>query len=102
MLRRSCLLALLVLVLLGGCSANNIYRQAQQAELQEQWDEAVLHYLEAVRLHPDNIQYRAALLRAKIQAAQAHVHTAKEFYEAGVLERALVEFRRAVELDPSN
>ncbi len=96
------ILLALVLVLGLGCSGSNVYRQAQRAEQVKDWDQAVLHYLEAVRHHPDNIAYRAALLRAKIQASQQHVRKGKDFYEAGVLDRALLEFRQAVELDPSN
>ena len=102
MLNKHALQVLLALVLLSGCSANNIFRQAQQAELQEDWDQAVLHYLEATRQNPENIKYRAALMRAKIQAAQVHVKKGKQFHEAGVLERAVLEYRRAIELDPSN
>lgn len=85
-----------------GCSSFGAYRQAQLAEQKENWDEAVLRYIEAVRHDPDNIQYKAALLRAKVQAGQAHVRKAKQFRDAGVLERALLEYRQAVELDPSN
>lgn len=92
----------LALMLIVGCAGNNIFRMAQQAELEENWDQAVLHYLEAVRQNPENIKYRASLMRAKVQAAQVHVHQGKAFHEAGVLERAMVEFRKAVELDPSN
>ena len=40
-------------------------------------------------------------MRAKVQAAQEHVRRGKSFRQAGVLERALVEYRQAVELDPS-
>jgi general secretion pathway protein D len=102
MFKRHALGASLALMLLAGCSANNLYREAQEAEFQENWDEAVLHYLEAIRQDPGNIKYRAALLRTKIQAAQTHVYKGKKFYEAGVLERSLLEYRKAVELDPSN
>lgn len=94
------LLALIVFLL--GCSGHSVFRQAQEAEQLGNWDEAVLHYLEATRLHPDNITYRAGLLRAKIQASQEHVRTGKRFHEAGVLERAMVEYRQAIELDPTN
>jgi general secretion pathway protein D len=96
------LLALAVALVLLGCSGHNLYRKAQQAEQVGDWDQAVLNYLEAVRAHPGNISYRAALLRAKIQAAQVHVDKGQEFHEAGVLDRALIELRQAVELDPSN
>ncbi|MEM6795177.1 MAG: hypothetical protein AAF725_14455 [Acidobacteriota bacterium] len=87
---------------LTGCASQGLYREAQLAEQSGDWDEAVLKYLEAVRKNPDNIAYRASLMRAKIQAAQDHVRRGKRFAEAGVFERALVEFRQAVELDPSN
>ncbi len=98
-----CRLALaIILALLAGCSGYNTYRDAQVAEQQGDWDQAVLSYLEAVEKYPDNIAYRASLLRAKVQAAQAHFKRGKEFYEAGVLERSLFELRQAVELDPSN
>ncbi len=94
--------AALVALLAAGCSSYGAYRQAQLAEQQENWDEAVLRYIEAVRHDPDNIQYKASLLRAKVQAGQSHVKKAKEFRDAGVLERALLEYRQAIELDPSN
>ncbi|MCP4656265.1 MAG: hypothetical protein GY856_12705 [bacterium] len=94
---------LLALALLpAGCSGHRIYRLAQEAEQVGNWDEAVLRYLEAVRVHPDSIAYRSALLRAKIEAAQEHFRKGKRYHEAGVLERAMIEFRQAVELDPSN
>ncbi|MEL7060486.1 MAG: secretin N-terminal domain-containing protein, partial [Acidobacteriota bacterium] len=93
---------LVALAVAGGCASQGLYRDAQRAELSGDWDTAVLKYLEAVRKNPDNIAYRAALMRAKVQAAQEHVRRGKRFYEADVLERALLEFRQAVELDPTN
>ena len=41
-------------------------------------------------------------MRAKIQASQAHFEKGQEFRKAGVLERALVEYQQAVQLDPTN
>ena len=99
---RALAMMLLLAIVVASCTGNTVYRQAQEAEMLGDWDEAVLFYLEAVREHPDNIAYRAALLRAKIQASQEHFRKAQLFHKAGVLERALVEFRQAVELDPSN
>ena len=96
------LLALTLALALAGCSGHSIYRKAQAAESIEDWDQAVIHYLEAVRIHPQNIAYRAALMRAKIQAAQAHFKKGKQFRAAGVLERAMIEYRKAVELDSTN
>ncbi len=99
---RGTLLSLALLLALAGCSGHSTYRKAQLAESTGDWDQAVIQYLEAVRVHPENIAYRAALMRAKIQAAQEHFKKGKQFRAAGVMERAMVEYRKAVELDPTN
>ncbi|MEM8960651.1 MAG: FecR domain-containing protein [Acidobacteriota bacterium] len=102
-MRRTKVVALVLLVaLVIGCSGYRNYRRAQIAEQRGDWDAAVLYYLEVVEANPDNIAYRAALMRAKIQAAQLHFKKGQDYRDAGVYERALIEFRQAIELDPSN
>ena len=96
------LILLIALGPLAGCASHLSYRKAEIAMQKENWDEAVLHYLKAVEESPDNLSYRAALMRAKIKASQAHFEKAKEYQKAGVLERALVELQQAVQLDPTN
>lgn len=96
------LILLLVLAPLAGCASHMAYRKAEVAEQQENWDEAVLHYLKALEENPDNLSYRASLMRAKIKASQAHFEKAKEYQKAGVLDRALIELQQAVQLDPTN
>jgi general secretion pathway protein D len=104
MMRRTALsLSAVALVLLtSSCASYRSYRLAQTAASAEEWDEAVLHYMEAASRNPENIAYKAALLRAKIQASREHFAKARRFHETGVLERALVEYQQAVQLDPSN
>jgi general secretion pathway protein D len=58
--------------------------------------------MKAVDNDPGNISYQASLLRAKIKASQEHFEKGKEFEKAGVVERALVEYQQAVQLDPTN
>lgn len=99
---RSIALVTAAAVLAAGCTG---YRAARRAEIATQtgdWDEAVLHWTEALEQEPTNITYRGNLLRAKVRAAQEHFEKGKEFQEAGVLERALIEYQQAVQLDPSN
>jgi general secretion pathway protein D len=96
------LILLIALGPLAGCASHLSYRKAEIAMQQGNLDEAVLHYLKAVEEDPDNLSYRAALMRAKIKASQAHFEKAKEYQKAGVLERALVELQQAVQLDPTN
>ncbi|HTQ81524.1 MAG TPA: secretin N-terminal domain-containing protein, partial [Thermoanaerobaculia bacterium] len=96
------LILLLVLGTVFGCSSYGAYRKASIAEQTGNWDEAVLQYLKALENDPGSITYRAALLRAKIKASQVHFERGKQFRAAGVIDRAMVEYQQAVELDPSN
>lgn len=89
-------------VLLVSCSGYRNYREAQLAELNNDWDAAVLHYLQLTRLDPSNLRYKASLMRAKIAAANQHFDRAKDFREADLLGQALVELQKAVTLDPTN
>lgn len=103
MFKRKMLAAsLTVLIAANGCASYRNYRQAQTAATAEDWDKAVLYYMRAAEKDPGNISYKSALLRAKVQASQGHFQKARKYYEAGVLERALVEYQQAVQLDPSN
>jgi len=87
---------------LAGCTSFQSFRKAEMAADQGNWDEAVLQYMEALEQDPDNLTYRAALMRTKIRASQEHFEKGKRFRDAGVAERALVEFQQAVQLDPTN
>ncbi|MCB1037468.1 MAG: hypothetical protein KDD47_26795, partial [Acidobacteria bacterium] len=104
MIRKPLGLGALILVVtsLAGCSSYQSFRKAELAAQQEDWDQAVLYYMEAVEREPDNLGYRSALLRTKIRASQDHFKKGKQYHEAGVLQRAMVEYQQAVQLDPTN
>ena len=93
---------LAVLLVLAGCASFHVYRRAQVAEQTGDWDQAVLHYMQALSQDPGNLTYRSALLRAKITASQFHFEKAKQFSESRIYDRALIELQQAVELDPTN
>ena len=99
-LRALALLAALALA--GACTSHQAYRKAETAEQRGDWDTAVLQYMKALDQDPGDITNRAALLRAKIKASQAHFEKGQEFEKAGVIERALVEYQQAVQLDTTN
>jgi general secretion pathway protein D len=99
------LLALWPLAGLAGitaCASHMASRQADIAAQRGDWDEAVLQYMKAVDESPENLAYKASLIRAKIKASQVHFEKGKEFEKAGVLERAMIEYQQAVQLDPTN
>ena len=97
--------ALLLVLLWAGTSGCATYRLAHQAALAEEnsdWDAAVEHYLELVQHQPSNVRFKTALMRARLKASQEHFGKGQRFRAAGVLDRALVEFQEAVQLDSTN
>ncbi|MEA2694432.1 MAG: ral secretion pathway protein, partial [Acidobacteriota bacterium] len=96
------LMTLAAMLAITGCSSYGAYRKASIAEQTGNWDEAVLQYIKALQNEPGNITYKAALLRAKTKDSQVHFERGKQFRASGVIDRALVEYQQAVELDPSN
>ncbi len=95
-------LGLVAILLLAACSGYRSARQVKIAEQEGDWDQAVLQYLELVDQHPNNVSYQTGLIRAKLKASQMHFDRGKQLAEAGALDRALEEYRQAVQLDPSN
>jgi len=95
-------LVVAALLVATGCTSYRLLRQAELAEAREQWDEAVVHYLDLASRDPGNLRWRSALLRARLRASQQHFAAGRRFHEAGVLERALVEYQQAVQLDATN
>ncbi|HEX2224659.1 MAG TPA: cohesin domain-containing protein [Thermoanaerobaculia bacterium] len=98
----SVLLTLAVLVSGLGCSSYRNHRQAEIAEQNGNWDEAVLQYMKAAEQDPSNIKLKASLMRAKIKASQVHFEKGQEYEKAGALDRALIEYQQAVQLDTTN
>jgi general secretion pathway protein D len=96
------LLVVALAAAVSGCAGHRQHRQAEIAAQLGNWDQAVLHLMEAVEKEPGNLRYQSALLRARVKASQAHFEKGKEYRDAGVLERALVELQQAVQLDPTN
>jgi general secretion pathway protein D len=88
--------------LAAGCATYRTRRAAELAEARQEWDQAVVQYLDLTARDPGNLRWRSALLRAKLRASQDHFAAGRRFREAGVPERAVLEFQQAVQLDPTN
>ncbi|HWN40971.1 MAG TPA: secretin N-terminal domain-containing protein, partial [Thermoanaerobaculia bacterium] len=96
------LLLLAVFLPIASCTSHLASRQAEIAAQRGDWDKAVLEYMKAVEQNPESLAYRASLMRAKIKASQAHFEKGQEYEKAGVVERAMIEYQQAVQLDPTN
>ena len=80
--------------------AKSFYKQGQDAEARQNYEQAFEDYKQAYDLKPKDLLYRFERLR--FLAAASHVHRGQLLREAGKLEEALAEFQKAAEVDPSS
>jgi general secretion pathway protein D len=95
------LLLPLVLALAAGCATSAAFRAGEKAERVQDYDRAVLEYQKAFRDSPDNVEYRLALQRARLRAANDHVNMARRLTGRALYNEAMNEYRLARELDPN-
>jgi type II secretory pathway component GspD/PulD (secretin) len=89
-------------VMVTGCAAGRAFRRGQDAARTGDWDLAVVEYTKAVQANPDKAEYKIQLERAMQTAAQEHISRARELEEKDALDAAMLEYRRASELDQTN
>ena len=101
-MRHRLIVVVLLAALCTGCAAGRAFRKGQEASRNGDWDIAVEEYTKAVQEDPDNAAYKITLERAMQTAAQEHISRARELESKDQLDMALIEYRRAVELDTTN
>ena len=97
--------ALLVVCLSAGawaCGASRAFQHGNNAAMRLDWDLAVTYYAQAVKADPERADYKIALERAQLSAAQVHFEKAREYERRDQLDLALGEYRRVVEFHPSS
>ncbi len=82
--------------------ARSLYGQGRQAELAKNYDEALELYALAAAEAPRDHRYSLAVRRLRFVAGQTHVDAGHGLREQGLLEEALAEFQRALEIDPAS
>lgn len=95
-------LLLAVLVTAGCHKGQSDFKQGEKAELERDYDTALLHYERAYKADPKNSQYEIRAKRIRFQAAQNHVDRGHKLRDQGLLEPAAAEFEKALALDPSS
>ncbi|MGH9804116.1 MAG: cohesin domain-containing protein [Candidatus Acidiferrales bacterium] len=103
--RVTCLCALfLVVFLTAGCPKKGgaDLKQGQKAELEKDYDSALIHYERALKADPRNPEYELRSKRIRFLAAQTHVDRGHKLRDQGLLEPAAAEFEKALAIDPSS
>lgn len=78
------------------------FKKGQQAELQKDYDTALIHYERALKADPRNAEYDLRAKRIRFEAAQMHVDRGHKLRDQGLLEPAAAEFEKALAIDPSS
>ena len=102
LLKHRIAIAIVLAMFVSGCAAGRAYRQGQEASRVGDWDAAVTHYTKAVQEGPDKAEYKIALERAVQTASREHLSRAHELEQSDQLDAALLEYKRALDIDPSN
>ncbi len=83
-------------------SAKGLYEKGVDAESRQNYEQAFDYFKQAYNLKPKDLRYRTAYERTRFYAASSEVHRGQILRDAGKLDEALVQFRKAVETDPSS
>ncbi len=102
MLKHRLVVGIVLTALVSGCAAGRALRKGDEAARAGDWDSAVVQYTRAVQENPDRAEYKIALERATQTASREHISRAHELESKDQLDAALLEYKRALELDGSN
>jgi general secretion pathway protein D len=83
-------------------SAKGLYEKGVDAEARQNYEQAFDYFKEAYSLRPKDLRYRTAYERTRFYAASSEVHRGQILRDAGKLDEAVIQFRKAVETDPSS
>ncbi len=94
---------MVLLVTAAGCAAGRrAYQQGIEAEVSQNYEEALTHYQEALSEDPGEIEYRLKVQQARFAAAFQHFENGRRALDANELEVARAELTRAIDLDPTH
>lgn len=96
------LLTFLVVLPAAADKAKSLFNQGKDAEARQNYEAAYDLYKQAYDLRPKDLAYRAAYERLRFLAAASMVHKGQLLRDAGKLDEALAEFKKAAETDPSS
>ncbi len=101
-MNRKLVAGIVLSLFVSGCAAGRAFRKGDEAARMGDWDTAVTQYTRALQENPDRAEYRIALERATQSASRDHISRAHELESRDQLDAALLEYKRALEIDASN
>lgn len=93
---------LLLALQFSGCATSALFRAAQQAEQQQNYDQAITDYTQVLQENPNHRNSQLALERVKLRSSETHFNEGRRLLRLMQWEDALAEFTLAYELNPTN
>src|SRR6267143_1448941 len=82
--------------------AKSFFNKGRDAEARQNYEQAYEDFKQAYELKPKDRQYRSSYERTRFLAAASHVHRGQLLRDAGKLDDAMAEFRKAAEIDSAS
>src|SRR6202162_3526186 len=82
--------------------AKSLYNKGKDAEARQNYEQAYDYFKQAYELKPKDIEYRASYERTRFLAGASHVHRGQLLRDAGKLDDAMSECRKAAEIDSAS
>jgi general secretion pathway protein D len=103
-MKKPALIAILTLIIAAGaCQTLTLdYRQGVQAEMNQNYDEAIRQYQKAALEHPNESVYRLALVRARLAGSLFYLHEARSLVRQNKKKEAEASYRKCLAIDPQN
>jgi general secretion pathway protein D len=96
------LAVMMISAMLWSCASSQAFQRGERYAQRGEWDLAVKEYREANKRDPQDIEYRATLMRAQETAANEHYKKARNFLKERKLDQAITELQQAIYLNPTN
>jgi type II secretory pathway component GspD/PulD (secretin) len=93
---------ILAAAMAAGCATGRAFARGEAAGKAGDWEAAVGFYRQALQADPDRPDYKIALERAMLAAANMYAERGRQFEAADQLDEALRAYRKAQEFEPSN
>src|SRR5208283_5848172 len=95
--------AFCALVATVACGVGNVaFQEGRKAEMQKDWDSALVNYEKALQSNPANALYLLHEKQARNQASLLHLKNGQRLLKEGHPDQATAEFQKAASIDPSN
>lgn len=93
---------LLGALMLCGCAAQRVFNDAQELALKDQPEAAILKFQEALRLEPNNPEFRLVYERTREKAVRAYLEQADALANSGRRTEAESLYRRVLNIEAGN